>query len=440
MRCYQTGRCSRVLCCLFSLVLGISRASAQSSIETLDAGVRLFIDLPTGGRFGFQAADRARGVCDAEWEHDRADARRESRRRSAPGLDYRFDLQHVAAQVRRWRKVDPRENIALAVVQAPEKSWPAFRKAHADAPQREREIVATAAKRVPVPVADLVLTGHSGGGSFLWGYIDAQDAIPPGVGRIAFLDANYSYSDESKHGEKLLAWLRGDASRTLIVIAYDDREITFNGKKVVGSDGGTYRASHRMLDRFGKDAAFTAGKLGPFDTFTAMNGQMRFYIHPNPENKILHTALIGEMNGLLQAMTVGTPEEGKWGTFGGPRAYTQWIATISAGEIPRRPSDAMGGAALMQRVAALDREQREEQITAELLHGNLPEFLRQFKTIRIAATLADGKPHTAELRGHAGLSLRWKRCRFCSSSIDSDDREQGCRSLRLRAADPEDRR
>lgn len=395
-RC-QTGRCCSVLCCLFTLLWGISRVSAQSSIETFDAGVRFFVDLPTGEEFDpkrptvlvLYATPNGSTI-----EHTLGGKPADG----APKLDYRFDLQHVAAQVRQWREVNHRENIALAVIQASEKSWPAFRKAHADAPQRELEIVASAVKRVPVPVADLVLTGHSGGGSFLWGYIDAEDAIPANVGRIAFLDANYSYSDESKHGDKLLTWLRSDASRSLVVIAYDDREITFNGKKVVGPDGGTYRASHRMLDRFGKDVDFTPGKLGPFDTFTSMNGQIRFYIHPNPENKILHTALIGEMNGLLQAMTVGTPEEGKWGTFGGPRAYTQWIATISDTTIPPRPSSAIDGAALMQRVAMLDREQREVQITAELLHGDLPQFLRQFKTIRITATLADGQPHTAELR------------------------------------------
>lgn len=371
--------------------------SAQLSIETLDAGVRLFADLPTGGEFDPKRptvlvvyATPNGSTIEQTLGGKAADG-------AAP-LDYRFDLQHVAAQVRCWREVDQRENIALAVVQASEKSWPAFRKAHADAPQREREIVATAVKHVGVPVAYLVLTGHSGGGSFLWGYIDAEDAIPTNVRRIAFLDANYSYSDASKHGDKLLAWLRGDPSRTLIVIAYDDREITFNGKKVVGPDGGTYRASHRMQDRFSKEFAFTAGKLGPFNTLSAMHGQIRFYIHPNPENKILHTALVGEMNGLLQAVTVGTPEEDKWGRFGGPRAYSQWITTISDTRISPRPGSAIGGAALMDRVAGLRREQREEQITAELLKGNLPEFLRNFKTIHISATLADGKLHTAELR------------------------------------------
>ncbi len=31
------------------------------------------------------------------------------------------------------------------------------------------------------------------------------------------------------------------------------------------------------------------------------------------------------MNGLVHVQTLGTPQEDKWGTFGGPRAYEKWI-------------------------------------------------------------------------------------------------------------------
>src|SRR3989442_1700607 len=43
----------------------------------------------------------------------------------ADGVDWHFDIQHVAAQVRRLRELDARENIVLAVTQAPKLSWPA---------------------------------------------------------------------------------------------------------------------------------------------------------------------------------------------------------------------------------------------------------------------------------------------------------------------------
>ena len=380
------------------LVCAIARTSrAASAVEILDNGVRLGMDLPSGTDF-----DSAKPTVLIIYATPNGSTVEQTlggkAADGAAALDYRFDLQHVGAQVRRWRELNRRENIALAVVQAPQKSWPAFRKAHDDAPKLEREIVETVVKRVGTPISGIILTGHSGGGSVLFGFIDSGEAIPASVRRIAFLDANYSYSDQAKHGDKLLAWLRGDPSRSLIVIAYDDREITLNGKKVVGPDGGTYRASHRMIDRFSKDLMITSGKLGPFDTFAAMNGQIRFFIHPNPESKILHTALVGEMNGLLEAMALGTPDEQKWGTFGGPRAYSKWVRTIDVSAIPARPADAIGGTALMQRVASLPRDQREERIAAEILRGNVPEFLRRFKTIRITAVLKDGKPHTIDLR------------------------------------------
>ena len=63
----------------------------------------------------------------------------------------------------------------------------------------------------------------------------------------------------------------------------------------------------------------------PFHETTGLDGRIHFYVHPNPENKILHTALVGEMNGLVHIATLGTPHEEKWGTFGGPRAYTKWV-------------------------------------------------------------------------------------------------------------------
>src|SRR5260221_4458877 len=50
----------------------------------------------------------------------------------AAGIDWHFDIQHVAAQVRRLREIDARENIVLAVTQAPKLSCPAFRQANAE--------------------------------------------------------------------------------------------------------------------------------------------------------------------------------------------------------------------------------------------------------------------------------------------------------------------
>ena len=42
--------------------------------------------------------------------------------------DFRFDIQHIAAQMRRLREIDSERDFVLAVVQAPQLSWPTFRR------------------------------------------------------------------------------------------------------------------------------------------------------------------------------------------------------------------------------------------------------------------------------------------------------------------------
>ncbi len=274
-------------------------------------------------------------------------------------LDWRYDIQHVAAQIRRLRELDATRDIILAVVQAPELSWPAFRRKQLGGDSIIRELVAMLSKEV---AADrIALACHSGGGSFVFGYLNAAAELPAIVERIVFLDANYSYSDDEGHGDKLLAWLKGDADRKLIVIAYDDREIALDGKRVVGPDGGTFRASQRMLGRFRRDLELTEQPLGQFLHTSGLAGQVQFFVHGNPENKILHTALVGDMNGLLQGLTLGTDRASRWGRFGGPRAYSQWIQTRPLADptavrtvipadapqvrltLPDRPGDALTG-------------------------------------------------------------------------------------------------
>jgi hypothetical protein len=234
--------------------------------------------------------------------------------------------------------------------------------------------------------------------------INAQDAIPASVERVVFLDANYAYSDDEKHGDKLLAWLRGDDNRRLVTVAYDDREITLNGKRVVSPTGGTFRASQRMIDRFGKGLPLAEETSGPFIHRRGLNGQIEFFIHPNPDNKILHTALVGEMNGLLHGLTLGTPLETKWGTFGGPRAYGQWIQTELAREseaptelatlnLPPRPVSALSGSAFLKRIQSLSREDREAAVLAQIMQGNLPDFLRRLVPVPLEADDQAGNKH-----------------------------------------------
>jgi len=331
---------------------------------------------------------------------------------ATPELDWRFDIQHVGAQIRRVRELDKTRDLILVVVQSPQLSWPAFRREQSGANDFIRDLLASLVQEFAA--GEAVLSCHSGGGSFVWGYLNAVDALPAWLTRVVFLDANYSYSDAEAHGDKLLAWLRGDARRHLVVIAYDDREVTLNGKKIVGDDGGTFRASQRMLVRFRRDVEFAEQKSGSFQFTQAQNGQIQFFIHPNPDNKILHTALVGEMNGLLHGLLLDGQYASRWGTFGGPRAYTPWIrsAPLLEPERPRacivtdvtvdvrfsfppRSEGALTGSQFLQQLEPLTRDQREVAVVREILAGNVPDFLRRPVALQVQATDTAGAGHSA---------------------------------------------
>jgi len=333
-------------------------------------------------------------------------------------LDWHYDIQHIAAQTRRLREVSPDVNIVLVCIEAEGKSWPGWRAKHEDNAALIRAMVEDTIKGMPGKSVSVTLTGHSGGGSMIFGFINAFEQIPAWVDRIAWLDANYAYSDESKHGDKLIAWLKGDSRRNLTVVAYDDRNITFDGKLVNGPAAGTYRATERMRARFEKDMKLEHAAKGDLDYYTAMDGRITFIVHRNPANKILHTVLVGEMNGFLEAMTLNTPEHGKWGDFGTPRAYTKWIQPAADAAPPaQNPSPApydksqvpvdvskLGGHAspagtagtvIMKSVAAMSRSERESQLLREIVGGNAPAFMGKFVTVRVSGVDAKGKAHTA---------------------------------------------
>ncbi len=322
------------------------------------------------------------------------------------GMDWHFDIQHIAAQTRRLREVDESKNIVVVCIEPTPRSWPLWKKNHPDHEKLVHKFVDDVAAMIPGKPLSLVLSGHSAGGSFMFSYINGSEKSDPRVERIAFLDANYSYSDEEHHGEKFLAWLNANPNAHLVVLAYDDRKIELNGKRVVSDTGGTYRASHRMIDFFNTHGASLApSRAGDFESFTSADKRIFLTIHTNPQNKILHTLLVGEMNGFLHAMTFDTPLQEKWGKFNsGSRAYSKWIqpaektsttqpATSTSGKIPPRPANATGGRALMKQLAAIGPAEREETIIKEIVAGNFPQFLRNLKTI----TLKSGD-HTAEVQ------------------------------------------
>jgi hypothetical protein len=290
--------------------------------------------------------------------------------------------------VRKLREVDRGRNVAVAYVEADGLSWPAWRQKRGDNAAVIREVVESLAARFPREKTKIALAAHSGGGSFVFGYLNAGETVPPVVECIALIDANYAYSDDDRHGDKLLAWLRAGTDHRLTVIAYDDREVKLDGKPIVGPAGGTYRASHRMIERFRRDGAVDESVNRPLARFDAAGGRAKFILHANPEKRILHTRLV-EQNGLLEGLTAGTALTGKWGgDFWGPRVYDALVQPLPS--IPWRRKDAPAGSDFIRRVSNMPPAEREKAVEREIARGNFPSHLRDLRPVRVTADI-DGR-------------------------------------------------
>jgi hypothetical protein len=237
--------------------------------------------------------------------------------------EWRYGIQHIGAQTR-WLREHVRDaNLVVAYLECAEKAWPAWRRAHdlnnekiPAIVERLRNLYAAAAP------PKIVLTGHSGGGSFTFGYINALDEIPDSIERIAFLDSNYAYDNQS---EKFAKWLRASDYHYLCVLAYHDDIALLNGKTFVSENGGTWGRSHAMLKDLSAEFIFETHNDPDWQRANALNGRIQFLLKENPTKAILHTRQV-ELNGFIHAMLTGTPLENKGYQYFGPRAYEEFIS------------------------------------------------------------------------------------------------------------------
>ena len=240
--------------------------------------------------------------------------------------DWHFDIQHIGAQTRFLRAMLPERTIVVACLEskAPPipQSWPKWREKNGDVPIPG--IVGDIRNIFADYPVDIALAGHSGGGSFIFGYLNAVTNIPDDVGRIAFLDSNYAYDPAHGHAEKLCRWLEASGEHRLCVLAYNDAVALLNGKPFVSAAGGTWGKSHAMLKDFSARYKFTSQTNAPLERISALDGRVLFLLHENPDRKILHTVQV-ERNGFIEAIVSGTTNEGKGFHYFGDRAYTNWI-------------------------------------------------------------------------------------------------------------------
>ena len=238
-----------------------------------------------------------------------------------PGDDWHYDIQHIGAQTRFLRELVTNYTVVVAYLEAGMKSWPSWRRKYGDT--GIPEIVGRIKRIFLTNQVEVVLTGHSGGGSFTFGYLNAVDQIPDDVVRIAFLDSNYAY-DTTNHLAKLTHWIKASPSHQLCVLAYNDAVALLNGKPLVSEAGGTWGRSQAMLRDLGTLFPFTRERKGELETSLALDRRIELLLKDNPNRRILHTVQV-ERNGFIHAMLTGTPCEGRGYEYFGERAYSKWI-------------------------------------------------------------------------------------------------------------------
>lgn len=240
----------------------------------------------------------------------------------AQGDDWHFDIQHIGAQTKFIRNTDPKTNYIVVYFENNLKSWPAWRRKYENGDERIGKMVNQLLTSYKNYRPKLILSGHSGGGSFIFGYLNSQVEIPAVVERIGFLDATYGYEPE-KHLEKLKTWLKTKKT-SLQVIAYNDSVVVYNGKPLVSPTGGTWYRSKLMAKDLEKTCELRYTDLSDRLSFNNTKQLVSFTLIKNPEAKIYHTVLV-EKNGFIDLVFKGTSFEAKNYTFWGDRAYQNYV-------------------------------------------------------------------------------------------------------------------
>lgn len=240
-----------------------------------------------------------------------------------PGDDWHFDIQHIAAQTRFVRNLDKKNNYIVAYLMADQKSWPAWKRTMPNAKVKIKNIIDNLTEKFKDYDPKIILNGHSGGGSFIFGYLDIVDKIPDNIERIAFLDSDYGYED-SLHTRKFVDWLQ-NKDHHLFVLAYNDSIVIFNGKQLVSPTGGTWYRSRLMQRKLSGYFAFKTVTDTSFIDHSALNGRVRIQLKENPKGLIYHTVQV-EKNGFIFSILSNTKfDRRKYFTYWGDRVYEKYI-------------------------------------------------------------------------------------------------------------------
>ena len=240
-----------------------------------------------------------------------------------PGDDWHFDIQHIAAQTRYVRNLDKRNNYIVVYLMANQKSWPTWKRTTENSKPKIKNLVDSLSGLFKEYHPKIILNGHSGGGSFIFGFLDAVGKIPDNIERITFLDSDYGYED-SLHTRKFVNWLQ-NKNHKLVVLAYNDSIVIYNGKPLVSPTGGTWYRSRLMQRKLAETFSFKSFADTAFIDHQALSGKIRIILKENPNGLIYHTVQV-EKNGFIFSLLSYTKfDRRKYFTYFGDRVYVKYI-------------------------------------------------------------------------------------------------------------------
>jgi hypothetical protein len=239
------------------------------------------------------------------------------------GDDWHFDIQHIRAQTKFIREKIANQNIIVAYLENDYKSWPSWKQKHANYRELITRIIETCLRGIASSEeVSMALNGHSGGGSFIFGYLASVDTIPGYIKRISFIDSNYGY--DSSYYPKLKDWLHRVKDSHLTVFAYNDSVALYQGKPVVSATGGTWHRSHMMIGDLSTDFHLVKKKTDSLEIWQTKNKRIGFFLKQNLNRGIYHTQQV-ELNGFIHSILFGTKQDSKGYTYYGSRAYSDYI-------------------------------------------------------------------------------------------------------------------
>jgi len=239
-----------------------------------------------------------------------------------PGDDWHFDIQHIKAQTNFLRLQMKRQQLIVVYLENKYKSWPLWKQNHADFSVIIPHLIDSLTNAIAGSTAQIYLNGHSGGGSFIFGYLAGVAKIPATIKRISFLDSDYGY--DSSYYIKLKNWIINDNQHALNVFAYNDSIALYDGKPFVSATGGTWYRSHLFLSDLQNDFTFTHFESDSLIVHKNKTKQIQFYFKKNIDRGIYHTQQVA-LNGFIHSILCGTKKDSRKYKYYGAPAYTSLI-------------------------------------------------------------------------------------------------------------------